>query len=94
MSAIESLSSYLESGAKLTARQIRAMFKVSNPYDLVYRLRNEGVSVYTNRAVNSRGVQTFVYRIGAPSEAFERAIDNHRLDRARKALYRRDLRAA
>lgn len=93
MSAIDSLSDYLSGGASVTARQIRAMFKVSNPYDLVYRLRNEGVSVYTNRVVNSRGLETFAYRIGSPSEAFERAIDGRRLDRARKTLYRNALAA-
>lgn len=87
MSAIDSLFDYLNDGNTVTAKQIRAMFKVSNPYDLVYRLRNEGVVAYTNRGVNSRGKSVFVYRLGSPTATYEKAIRSHRLDRARKSLY-------
>ena len=40
---------------RLTARQIASRYRVANPYDLVYRLRNEGYEIYSDKIVNSRG---------------------------------------
>ena len=40
---------------RLTARQIASRYRVANPYDLVYRLRNEGHDIYSDKIVNSRG---------------------------------------
>jgi hypothetical protein len=40
---------------RLTARQIASRYRVANPYDLVYRLRNEGHEIYSDKIVNSRG---------------------------------------
>jgi Helix-turn-helix domain len=40
---------------RLTARQIASRYRVANPYDLVYRLRNEGHEIYSDKIVNSHG---------------------------------------
>ena len=88
MSAISSMLNYLSKGNSVTTKQARAMFKVENVSDLVYRLRNEGVSVYTNRVVTSRGEKTFAYRLGSPSNQFLKYLDQGHISRARKTLYR------
>ena len=88
MSAVNSMLSYLSSGNTVTTKQARTLFKVSNVADLVYRLRNEGAPIYTNRVTTSRGEKTFSYRLGKPSEAFMRNRDSRHLARARKTLYR------
>jgi hypothetical protein len=89
MSAINSMLNYLSSGNVVTARQARTLFKVENVADLVYRLRNEGVPVYTNKVTNSRGEKVFAYRIGNPSKAFVSYFSTRHIARARKTLYRR-----
>lgn len=88
MSAINSLFNYLSAGNQVTTRAARTMFKVENVSDLVYRLRNKGVAVYTNKVVNSRGEKTFAYRIGNPSEQFSKYFETRHIARARKTLYR------
>ena len=88
MSAIESFYLYLLEGNSVTTRAARTMFKVEHVSTLVYRLRNAGVPVYTNRYTTSRGERTFAYRIGNPSEAFDNARTTRHKARARKALYR------
>lgn len=88
MSAIESFYLYLLDGNSVTTRAARTMFKVEHVSTLVYRLRNAGVPVYTNRYTTSRGERTFAYRIGNPSEAFDSALSTRHKARARKALYR------
>jgi len=86
--ALNSFVSYLANGKTVTSRQVRSMFKVDNAADLAYRARNEGISVYTNRTTLSDGTKTFVYRLGTPSEQFEKYIDRGQVARARKTLYR------
>ena len=88
MSAIYSMYNYLADGNTVTTRQARSLFKIENVADLVYRLRNNGVAVYTNRVTNSRGESTIAYRLGTPSEQFEKYFDRGQLARARKTLYR------
>lgn len=88
MTAAESLYLYLSEGNSVTSRAARTMFKVSNVRDLVYRLRNAGVPIYTNRYTTSRGVKTYAYRIGAPSEAFNNALKSRHVARSRQTLYR------
>lgn len=88
MSAIDSMLEYLAEGHRVTARQARTMFKVKHISTVVYRLRNSGVPVYTNRVTTSRGVKTFAYRIGTPSEAFLKNLNSRHIARARKTLYR------
>jgi transcription initiation factor IIE alpha subunit len=88
MSAIVSLYNYLAKGNEVTSRAARTMFKVSNVADLVYRLRNKGVAVYTNRTTLSDGTETYAYRIGSPSKAFENYLSTRHIARARLTLYR------
>lgn len=88
MSAVNSMLDYLKSGRSVTTRQARTLFKVSNVADLVYRLRNEGAPIYTNRVTTSRGEKTFSYRLGMPSSAFQGYRDTRHIARARKTLYR------
>ncbi len=92
MSAINNLQRYLQSGRRATAAQIRAMFKVENPHDLVYRLRNQGHAVYTNRATLKDGTKTFAYRLGMPSDHFVKNFKKNRTEQARFSLYHRALR--
>ena len=94
MSAIKSMFNFLANNGQVTARQARTMFKVSNVADLVYRLRNEGVAVYTNKVTTSRGEKTFAYRLGTPSESFVKNLESRHIARARKTLYRQALRSA
>jgi hypothetical protein len=86
--ALNSFVSYLARGNTVTSRQVRSMFKVDNAADLAYRARNEGISVYTNRTTLSDGTKTFVYRLGNPSAQFEKYLDQGKVGRARKTLYR------
>ena len=88
MSAINSMFNHLSAGNQVTARAARTMFKVENVADIVYRLRNEGIAVYTNKITTSRGVKTFAYRIGNPSEQFMKYLESRHIARARKTLYR------
>lgn len=46
---------------RLTARQIASRYRVSNPYDLIYRLRNEGHEIYSDKIVNSLGKTVVQY---------------------------------
>lgn len=88
MNARLSLLSYLSRGEQVTTKQARTMFKVENVADLVYRLRNDGYSIYTNRYTTSRGEETFAYRLGTPSQAFLRNRASRHVARARETLYR------
>jgi hypothetical protein len=88
MTALDSFLNYLADGNTVTSRQIRTLFKVENAADLVYRARNEGISVYTNRVTNSRGEKVYAYRVGTPSRAFENYLETGHVARARKTLYR------
>lgn len=88
MSAISSMFNYLSKGNTVTTKQARAMFKAQNVSDLVYRLRSEGHAIYTNRVTTSRGEKTFAYRLGTPSNQFLKYLDQGKIDRARKTLYR------
>lgn len=46
---------------RLTSRQIASRYRVSNPYDLIYRLRNEGHDIYSDKIVDSRGKTVVQY---------------------------------
>lgn len=87
MSARSSFLKYLMRGESVTTKQARTMFKVRNIADLVYRLRNDGIPVYTNRVTTSRGEETFSYRIGVPNQLFVRSRNSRHVARARRALY-------
>jgi len=88
MSAINSMLNYLTKGNQVTSRQARAMFKVDHIADVVYRLRNEGHSIYTNRVKLSDGTKAYAYRLGNPSYQFSKYFESGHVARARKTLYR------
>ena len=46
---------------RLTSRQIASRYRVANPYDLIYRLRNEGNLIYSDKVLNSRGKNVVRY---------------------------------
>ena len=74
---------HLQSGKPITAAAARRMFGVENVADMVYRLRNEGFAVYTNRV----GGNEFEYRLGAPNQKFQSRMKTRHKARARRALY-------
>ena len=51
------------SGAELTAKQIKSRFGVSQPYHLIYRLRENGFQVETNERTNSKGETKSFYKL-------------------------------
>ena len=57
----------LENGQELTAKQISARYKVSNPHNVIHSLRNKGYAIYLNDRTNSKGKTTKKYRLGTPS---------------------------
>lgn len=65
MSKKAKLLESLLNGREMTARQIASAYRVANPYDLVYRLRQEGERIYLNQRTNSKGVVTTKYRWNA-----------------------------
>lgn len=85
--ALNSFISHLAEGNRVTSRQARTLFNVENVADLVYRARNEGISVYTN-VTKKNGVKTFSYRLGLPTRVFQNYVSQGHLGRARKTLYR------
>jgi hypothetical protein len=87
MSATESLLKYLNSGKQVTAKAARSMFKVKHVADVVYRLRNKGHAIYTNKVTLSNGTETFAYRLGKPSASFIRDFDKD-IQTARQSLYK------
>ena len=88
MTAINSMLNFLSAGNRVTARQARTLFKVENVADVVYRLRNSGLPVYTNRVKLSDGTNSFAYQIGAPTASWVGYIKSRHIARARKTLYR------
>jgi len=46
---------FFDRGETLTARQIAARYRVSNPYDLIHRLRYEGLKILSLKTTNGRG---------------------------------------
>ena len=46
---------------RLTSCQIASRYRVANPYDLIYRLRNEGYLIYSDKVLNSRGKNVVRY---------------------------------
>jgi hypothetical protein len=57
----------LQSGEKLTAKQIGARFGIANPTATVSDLRFNGYAIYANKHVDTKGRQTTQYRLGTPS---------------------------
>ncbi len=61
MSKKVKLLNALQNGREMTAKQIASTYRVANPYDLVYRLREDGERIYLNMRTNSKGVVTTKY---------------------------------
>ena len=53
--AYDRLLTTLRNGTELTAKQISARFRVSQPYHLVYRMRENGFDVKLTERTNSKG---------------------------------------
>lgn len=57
-------------GAQLTSKQIRAQFKIASPTKVVSMLRLEdGLPIYANKHVDTKGRETTKFRLGTPSRA-------------------------
>jgi len=55
-------------GAELTSKQIRAQFKIASPTKVVSLLRLEdGLPIYANKRVDTKGRETIKFRLGTPS---------------------------
>lgn len=54
-------------GEKLTSKQIAARYNVSNPHDVVYRLRMEGYPIHSKQYMDTKGRLTNKYSLGLPS---------------------------
>ena len=62
------MNALVNEGQKLTAKQISARFGVSNPHDVIHRLRTEGgYPIYLNTYTDSSGRKTQKYVMGTPS---------------------------
>lgn len=58
------------SGAQLTSKQIRAQFKIASPTKVVSNLRmQDGLPIYANKHVDTKGRKTTKFRLGTPSRA-------------------------
>ena len=68
--ATSRLLTALESGQRLTAKQIAARFSVANPHDVVYKLRNEGYVINLNTYSDTKGRMTNKYRLSTPTRAY------------------------
>lgn len=55
-------------GAELTSKQIRSQFKIASPTKVVSLLRLEdGLPIYANKRVDTKGRETTKFRLGTPS---------------------------
>lgn len=57
-------------GAQLTTKQIRAQYKIASPTKVISNLRLEdGLPIYANKHVDTKGRETTKFRLGTPSRA-------------------------
>jgi hypothetical protein len=61
--AYNRLLTTMRSGTELTAKQIAARFRISQPYHLIYRLRENGFQVELVERTNTRGQSKNFYRL-------------------------------
>lgn len=55
-------------GAQLTSKQIRSQYKIASPTKVVSQLRLEdGLPIYANKKVDTKGRETIKFRLGTPS---------------------------
>ena len=70
MTQKDKLRKALFNGAELTAKQITARFGIASPSKVVSNLRMEdGLAVYANKHVDTKGRKTTKYRLGTPRRA-------------------------
>lgn len=68
MSQKAKLREALLNGAQLTSKQIRAQFKIASPTKVVSMIRLEdGIPVYCNKRVDSKGRVTKKFKVGNPT---------------------------
>ena len=68
MTQKQRLASAFTNGAELTSKQIRSQFKIASPTKLISQLRLEdGLPIYCNRHVDTKGRETNKFRLGTPS---------------------------
>lgn len=57
-------------GAQLTSKQIRSQYKIASPTKVISNLRLEdGLPIYANKHVDTKGRETTKFRLGTPSRA-------------------------
>ena len=61
--AYDRLLTTLRSGTELTAKQIASRFRISQPYDLVYRMRENGFRIELVERTNSKGQTKNFYKL-------------------------------
>jgi hypothetical protein len=61
--AYNRLLTTMRSGTELTAKQIAARFRISQPYHLIYRLRENGFQIELVERTNSKGQSKNFYRL-------------------------------
>ena len=64
LSKTQKVLNLLNTGAEITWKTLRNKFDLQSPTQMIGKLRNQGVMIYTNRS--SKGVS---YRVGTPSKA-------------------------
>ena len=57
----------VQNKVKLTAKQIASRFGLSNPYDAVYTLRQEGFPINIKSYTDTKGRVSNKYYLGTPS---------------------------
>lgn len=68
MSQKQKLIQAFSKGATLTSKQIRAQFGIASPTKVISRIRLEdGLAIYSNRHVDTKGRVTHKFRLGKPT---------------------------
>lgn len=68
MTQKEKLAQAFTAGRELTAKQIKNFFGIASPHKVVSNLRlQDGMAIYLNKRVDSKGRVTQKYRLGTPS---------------------------
>lgn len=67
MSQKNKVLSVLKEGRELTVKQISSMFDIGSPTKVISELRHEGHAIYLNKRIDTKGRETFKYRLGTPN---------------------------
>jgi hypothetical protein len=66
-SKIENLINTFANGEALTAKQIAARFRISNPTATVHAIRSKGYPIYLDKYFNAKGKEVRKYELGSPT---------------------------